>query len=154
MVHLALPSSNWILIRIDGDGDFIDCAYTKICLVVELVVIVHKKVDQVVMDQEEMDIEQENMEKVDQEEDKEVNRLSLDQVGAAAAPPGWQNGLGAHWAGMSRGAVTHCGHCSSITDTASHCGQHLQLNRGYFENIVFQHLYVGAVILLWQICLI
>ena len=118
MVHLALPSSNWILIRIDGDGDFIDCAYTKICLVVELVVIVHKKVDQVVMDQEEMDIEQENMEKVDQEEDKEVNRLSLDQVGAAAAPPGWQNGLGAHWAGMSRGAVTHCGHCSSITDTA------------------------------------
>ena len=85
---------------------------------VELVVIVHKKVDQVVMDQEEMDIEQENMEKVDQEEDKEVNRLSLDQVGTAAAPPGWQNGLGAHWAGMSRGAVTHCGHCSSITDTA------------------------------------
>ena len=89
-----------------------------------MVVIVHKKVDQVVMDQEEMDIEQENVEKVDneeeldREEDKEVNRLSLDQVGAAAAPPGWQNGLGAHWAGMSRGAVTHCGHCSSITDTA------------------------------------
>ena len=24
-------------------------------------------------------------------------------------PPGWQNGLGAHWAGMSRRAVTHCG---------------------------------------------
>ena len=121
MVHLALPSSNWILIRIDGDGDFIDCAYTKIGLVVELVVMVHKKV---VVDKEEMDIEQENMEKVDKEEeldreeDKEVNRLSLDQVGAAAAPPGWQNGLGAHWAGMSRGAVTHCGHCSSITDTA------------------------------------